>query len=190
MKPLPRRDKPSLDGASLVATIKGGDLSGLGVLFDEYGDDVYRFLVRIGVPPSDVEDLVQQTFLDVLAAAPRFQADAAVKPWLFGIAAMVARRHRRSAGRMFERLRRWALERTVETPPTPDECFEVGAQAIRAQRALDALSPRKREAFVLVVLEGLAGEEAAIAMGVPVATVWTRVHHARRELRHALGERS
>jgi RNA polymerase sigma-70 factor (ECF subfamily) len=190
MKSLARRDKPVVDGGGLVAAIQAGDLSGLGVLFDHYGDDVHRFLVRIGISPSDVEDLVQLTFLDVLAAAHRFRPDAPVRPWLFGIATMVARRHRRGVGRMFERLRRWALERAVESPPMPDECFELSAQTIRAQRALEALAPRKREAFVLVVLEGLAGEEAAKALGIPVATVWTRVHHARRELREALEERA
>jgi RNA polymerase sigma-70 factor (ECF subfamily) len=190
MRSLQRHQKPTVDGASLVAAIHCGDLSGLGVLFDHYGDDVHRFLVRIGISTSDVDDLVQQTFLDVLIAAKNFRADAAVRPWLFGIAAMVARRHRRGVGRMFDRLRRWAVERVVESPPTPDECFELGAQTIRAQRALEALSLRKREAFVLVVLEGLAGEEAATALGIPVATVWTRVHHARRELRIALEESS
>lgn len=186
MKSVPHRERAAVDGASLIASIQGGDLSGLGVLFDHYGDDVHRFLVRIGIPSSDVDDLVQQTFLDVLGAAGRFRADATVKPWLFGIAAMVARRHRRDVGRMFDRLRRWALEPALESPATPDECFELRAQTMRAQRALEALSPRKREAFVLVVLEGLAGEEVATALGVPVATVWTRVHHARRELRYAL----
>jgi RNA polymerase sigma-70 factor (ECF subfamily) len=60
--------------------------------------------------------------------------------------------------------------------------------AARAQVALAAMSHRKREAFVLVALEGLSGEEAATLLDIPVATVWTRLHHARRELRSALSE--
>jgi RNA polymerase sigma-70 factor (ECF subfamily) len=71
---------------------------------------------------------------------------------------------------------------------TPPDDLEICALARRAERALDALSVKKREAFVLVALEGLTGEEAAIAMNVPVATVWTRLHHARRDLRDALEE--
>ena len=51
-----------------------------------------------------------------------------------------------------------------------------------------ALSEKKREAFVLVTLEGLSGEEAAQALGVPVNTLWTRLHHARLELSAAIGE--
>jgi RNA polymerase sigma-70 factor (ECF subfamily) len=90
--------------ATLIAAIHGGDLSGLGVLFDRYGGDVRRLLLRLGVPPGDADDLVQQTFLDVLGASARFQADAPVKPWLLGLAAMHARRHRRSVCRMIARV--------------------------------------------------------------------------------------
>jgi RNA polymerase sigma-70 factor (ECF subfamily) len=58
------------------------------------------------------------------------------------------------------------------------------------RRALFELSPKKREVFVLVALEGLSGEEVATTLGIPVNTVWTRLHHARSELRHALEEAS
>lgn len=188
MTPAARRDRFAIEGTSPVAAIQCGDLSGLGVLFDRHGDEVHRFLVCLGIPAGDVDDLVQQTFLDVLHAAGRFREDGAVRPWLFGLAAMVARRHRRGVGRTFERLLRWTRERIEEEPPTPAECFDLNVQGLRAQRALEALSPRKREAFVLVVLEGLSGDDAAAALTIPVATVWTRVHHARRELRSALVE--
>lgn len=45
--------------ATLIASIHGGDLSGLGILFDRYGSDVRRLLLRVGVPPGDADDLVQ-----------------------------------------------------------------------------------------------------------------------------------
>ena len=190
MTPIARREMFAIEAAdSPIAAIQRGDLSGLGVLFDRHGDEVYRFLARLGIAASDIEDLVQQTFLDVLHAARGFHEDAAVRPWLFGIATMVARRHRRSVGRMLDRLRRWTEERVEDAPPTPAECFDVGVQGLRAQRALEALSPRTREAFVLVVLEGLSGDDAAAVLDIPIATVWTRVHHARRELRQALEDR-
>ncbi len=56
------------------------------------------------------------------------------------------------------------------------------------QRALERMSPKKREVIVLAVIEGLPGEEVARVLGVPVATVWTRLHHARRELTDAVFE--
>ena len=57
------------------------------------------------------------------------------------------------------------------------------------ERAIAALSPQKREVLLLVEVEELTCEEAASALGIPVGTVWTRLHHARRELRLLLGER-
>jgi RNA polymerase sigma-70 factor (ECF subfamily) len=184
----PEPARPSaqpIDGA-LVASIGAGDLTGLGELFDRHSDDVRRLLARLGIPSGDLDDLVQQTFLDVPRAAARFRPGAPVKPWLFGLAAMLARRHRRAAIQMVARLRKWTLEWTVEGPPTPAEALELSNEAKRAQRALETLSRKKREAFVLVALEEMTGEEAAAVLGVPVATVWTRLHHARLELKSAL----
>jgi RNA polymerase sigma-70 factor (ECF subfamily) len=184
-----RHIAPAMESeCELVASIAGGDLSGLGVLFDRHGDDVRRLLGRLGMPASDLDDLVQETFLDVMRAAPRFRAGAAVKPWLFGLAAMVARRRRRVLALMVERLRSLAHEWTAQRSATPVDTLEIGAEARRAREALDVLSSKKREAFVLVALEGMSGEEAAGALGVPVATVWTRLHHARRELKRLLAE--
>jgi RNA polymerase sigma factor (sigma-70 family) len=178
--------------ATLIAAIHGGDLSGLGILFDRYGNDVRRLLLRLGIPAGDADDLVQQTFLDVLGASARFQADAPVKPWLLGLAAMHARRHRRSVSRMIARVQAWTRDaaHSDDHPMTltPERKLVLSVEAARAQRALLRLSAKKREVFVLVALEGMSGAEAAHALRIPVATVWTRLHHARLELRTALAK--
>ena len=185
--PAKRLDRSATDGEHVVA-VAGGDLTSLGLLFDRHHDAVRRLLSRLGVPDSDLDDLVQQTFLEVPRASARFQAGAAARPWLCGLALMVARRRRRSVARMFARLRDWALEPVDARVPTPAEEHERNTDLERARRALEALPAKKRDAFVLVVLEGLSGAEAATTLGVPVATVWTRVHYARTELRRMLGE--
>ena len=186
-----RREVPSGD-AELVVAIAGGDLSGLGVLFDRHAEEVRRLFQRLGVSAFDLDDLVQETFLDVLRAAPRFDASLCVsaKAWLYGLAMMVARRHRRMVARMLARVERWARDFRAPSPPSPEACVLLSAEAERAGRALDTLSPKKREAFVLVTLEGMSGDEAAAALSVPVATVWTRLHHARLELRAVLDDAS
>jgi RNA polymerase sigma-70 factor (ECF subfamily) len=166
----------------LVASIRTGNLSGLGTLFDRYGSDVRRLIVRLGVSPHSVDDLVQDTFLDSIVASATFQPGLSVRSWLFGIAVVVTRRHRRSLGRMLERVQRWAAQRIDPRVVTPAEQLEWTEDARRGQRALSRLPAKKREAFVLVVVEELSGEEAAAALGIPVATVWTRVHYARREM--------
>jgi RNA polymerase sigma factor (sigma-70 family) len=178
--------KTAVDDAALVFQIGNGDLEALGILFDRHEDAVARFLNRMGVSPADIDDLVQNTFLQVIRAVKRFDPRVSVRSWLLGIASMMARRHRRSLGRLTKRIRSWA---TIPRGQglTPDQALEERQAELRLTRALDALSAKKREAFVLVTLEGMSGEEAAVALGVPVNTIWTRLHHARRELREMVG---
>lgn len=180
--------RTELPDPELLQAVRDGDLSALGLLYDRHGEDVRRLLYRVGVPSGDLDDLVQETFLDVIPASARFRPGAAVRPWLLGIATMIARRHRRTVGRLITRLTRWAAHPQEQADSTPEDDLGLHEDAARARQALLSLSPRKRETFVLVVLEGLSCAEAAAALGVPTATVWTRLHHARAELRHALGE--
>jgi RNA polymerase sigma-70 factor (ECF subfamily) len=175
------------DDSEVVARIARGELDPLGTLFDRYERVVKRFIGRLGVAAADVDDLVQSTFLDVPAAAIRFDPRWAAKTWLLGLAAMVVRRHRRSAQRHAARLRAWALEPWKRAAPEHD--VEQQDAARRAVVALERLAHKKREVFVMLVFEDLSGDEAARALGVPVATVWTRMHHARRDLRKLLKER-
>ena len=58
----------------------------------------------------------------------------------------------------------------------------TNARVVLAGEALASLSEKKREVVVLVTIEGMSGEEVAALLGIPVATVWTRLHHARREM--------
>jgi RNA polymerase sigma factor (sigma-70 family) len=181
---LQSRSREASNG-ELIAGIAAGDFSCLGLLFDRYATDVGRFIARLGVREGDVDDLVQGTFLLVPRAAASFRGGDA-RAWLLGLAVNLVRRHRRSLARMTARLATWARERTADPPETPSQAFEVREGAARAEYALAALSRKKREAFVLIVMEGVGAEQAAAALGVPVGTVWTRLHHARRELRARL----
>lgn len=173
----------------LARLIADGDQASLGLLFDRHHADVRRLVRRLGIGPADAEDLVQQTFLEVAAAADRFDGRAPMRTWILGIAAMMVRRHRRSFARWLRGLGAiHASDSARPLPPTPAEVFDERQRAARAERALLKLSRKKRDVFVLVVLEGLRGEDVASALAIPVATVWTRLHHARRELRAHLTE--
>lgn len=172
----------------ILAMVAGGDVTALGVLYDRYASDVRRVLVRLGANEGDLDDLVQETFLEVVRCAKNYDGRANAKPWLIGLAINQVRRHRRSLGVILRNLSAFARE---PSPPSasPEEDLAGARAAHDAKRALDKLSAKKREVFALVVLENMSGEEAARVLGIPVATVWTRLHHARRELRAALERR-
>jgi RNA polymerase sigma-70 factor (ECF subfamily) len=174
--------------AELLAHVAAGDLSDLGVLFDRHALHVRRFLGLLGVGAGDVDDLVQATFLTVLDAAGTFRGAGSARAWLLGLAANVARRHRRSLMRMAARIAAWAREPHPDSEATASDSLDVRERSARAARALARLTAKKREVFVMVVMEGLPAEAVAQALDVPVGTVWTRLHHARRELRAAVDQ--
>jgi RNA polymerase sigma-70 factor (ECF subfamily) len=174
--------------AELVRSLVGGDLRALGLLFDRFEPDVKRLIARMNVPAADVDDLVQLVFLDCARSAANYDDRWPVRSWLFGITLMIVRRHRRSVAQIAARVGRWTREKDAMAPARPDDLAENRELAQIADRALAQLTQKKREVFVMVVLEGMPGEDVADALGVPVATVWTRLHHARRELRTILKE--
>jgi RNA polymerase sigma-70 factor (ECF subfamily) len=174
--------------AGIIRAVAAGDLGALGTLFDRYEPSVRRFVARLGVPGGDVDDVIQGVFLQVMHSASAFDGRANARAWVLGIAANLVRRHQRSLARLARRAAAWALETYDRPVPSAQDDVESRQAAERAMRALQSLSPKKREVFVMIVLEGVRGEDAAAALGIPVATVWTRLHHARRELRAALRE--
>jgi len=180
---LPRHGRTE---SELVQRIAQGDLEALGDLYDRHEAALRRFFGRIGVVAADADDLVQATFLEVVKAAPRFDESLPFASWLYGLASIMARRHRRSLARAAQRLLAWTNHVLIEPIKSPAADLEREQELARFGAAMQRLSAKKREVFVLVVLEGLSGEDAARALQVPVNTVWTRLHHARRELREAL----
>jgi RNA polymerase sigma factor (sigma-70 family) len=178
---------PTLADGELLAAVARGDLESLGVLYDRHESAVRRCLGRLGVPAGDIDDLVQTAFLEAARSAGRFDPTLPARAWLLGIAAMLVRRHRRSVARAFARALHLARQPEPLAPTRPDEAYDSDQDARRLAAAIAGLAPKKREVFVLCTVEGLSGEEVARALGVPVNTVWTRLHHARIDLRAALG---
>lgn len=168
---------------ALMRACAGGEQAALGELYDRHHTVVRRFAVRL-TGSSDVEDLVQSTFLEVWRSAPRFQARAQVRTWLLGIANNLVRRQRRDQVR-----RRAAINVLMDntaTPLSPEGTWQDRLLMERVQSALQSLTPDQRAAFILCELEELKGVEAAEVLGIRPGTLWRRLFDARRALRDAL----
>jgi len=175
--------------AELLQRVDRGELSALGALYDRHHDSVRQFLARATADGGDADDLAHETFLALAKIAGRYDGRASARPFLIGIAAQLVRRRRRGFARWAEALRDFAGAATGDAGPTPEQEASTNEELRTFDRALAALSEEKRLVFLMVEREGLSGAEVAEALGIPVKTVWTRLHYARSEIRAALTAR-
>lgn len=166
---------------ALARACATGDAAAIGLLFDRFHPRIARYLGRL-VSHDEVEDLLQQTFLQVARSSSTFDGRCAVSTWLMAVATNVVRHHRRTMGR------RRRLESAL-AHAHDDEYRDVARDVdskrklAAAKRALNALSPALREAFVLCELEGCSAREAGEILGASEAAVWKRVSKARKAIR-------
>jgi RNA polymerase sigma-70 factor (ECF subfamily) len=165
-----------------LATFPGSDAGAADVqgLYAVHAPALRAALRRLTDGRADAEDLLQETFVIALGQPQRLLRADSPRAWLYGIAVKVAAGHRRRA--WFKGLLGLEAARDAAHAGRGPEAAAQQRQAERlVQRALEVLSPKKREVFVLFELEGLSGPEIAAAVGCPLKTVWTRLFHARRE---------
>jgi RNA polymerase sigma-70 factor (ECF subfamily) len=145
---------------------------------------VWRSVRAMGVVEASIDDCVQDVFVVVHRQLPGFEGRAKLSSWLFAIAYHVASNYRRR-----ER-RKGGLSPLDSEPMAPGPDPEVALRQAEAWafvgRFLDTLDEDKRVVFVATELEGLRAPEVACALGIPVNTVYTRIHHARQAFRKAL----
>lgn len=158
-----------------------GERSEAPTSFDEvfrtHLDYVWR-IARILTDDASADDVVQEVFLVVRRRLSDFAGDS-MRGWLYGITKNVARNHQRGRRRHLRLLQRLPEPEAVTTP---DAALEREEAAALMDRFLASLTPAKREAFVLHVIEGLTAAEIARAIEVPTRTVYSRVRAAQTAL--------
>jgi RNA polymerase sigma-70 factor (ECF subfamily) len=157
-------------------------------IYERWFDDVSKWVRAMGGPDGDRDDLVQDVFLVVLRRLPDFDGQN-LPGWLYQIA-----RHR---VRDFRRLL-WVkhllfgsvplTENLVNEGASPAEMLETDEKRAILERLLDKLNESERAALVLFEIDGYSGEEISEIQGVPINTVWARVHKARKKLARWLAE--
>jgi RNA polymerase sigma-70 factor (ECF subfamily) len=170
----------------LVERIKHDDVLAFEELYRLTRDDVSRTLFHLVGRRSDLDDLVQETYIRLLKAVPSFRGDSQFKTFLYRVCANVALMHLR-----WWRRRREDFSDELPEVQAGDSCDpERAAQAAQATRlvhqALEKLSAKKRVVFVYHELCGLGPEEISQAMGISYNTVRSRLHHARLEFTTAM----
>ncbi|WP_433650007.1 RNA polymerase sigma factor [Micromonospora zamorensis] len=161
-----------------------GEAECFGVLFDRHGEAVRAFCARRTGSSDAADDLVSIVFLEAWRRRGEVElVDGNALPWLYGIARRTMQHRWRTALR-----HRRALERLTPAPATPDHADEVAGRLdderhlAQLRAALERLRPPDRDVLLLCVWQGLSYAEAAVALGVPVGTVRSRLSRARSRL--------
>lgn len=177
---------PAGDAAVIEESMERPEV--FGELYDRYAADIHRYAARrLGAGPAD--DITAETFLAAFRGRARFARDrSSARPWLYGIAANLIGRHRRSEVRALRALARTGVDLVAESWVDQADS-RLAAQAVHAPLAdaLAALSAGDRHVLLLVAWADFTYQEVAEALGIPVGTVRSRLSRARRRVRTALG---
>jgi RNA polymerase sigma-70 factor (ECF subfamily) len=173
---------------SLVARVCAGDPTALAELYDQHASALLGFAKRLLGDADAAQDLVHEVFIGAPRSLAGFQGQSSVRTFLTSVAINHARHHVRSASR-----RRAAGDRMAREPEpevgTPEQEISRARLASALNSALDTLPIEQRVAFVLCEVEERTSREAAELIGVPEATVRTRLFHGKRKLREELDRR-
>jgi len=155
----------------------------LGALYTAHAPFLARTVARLVGAGPQVDDVVQEVFLIAHRKRVALAEHPEPRAWLYRTARHVVQHHRRSLAR---RLRLAEAATHVEAPrgeDAPDRALERQRHGDAIRAIVRALPDKQREVFVLYELEQLSGDEVAALVGVPVGTVWTRLHHARKRFK-------
>ena len=174
----------SLSDEVLIGRIANGDRLAMQVLFARHHVRVFRFVLRLVRDETTAEDLISEVFLDVWRQAGRFEGRAAVSTWLLAIARFKSLTVlRRKPVQELDEETAAAIEDTSDAPDVTLEKKDKG-EVIR--QCLTSLSAEHREIIDLVYYHEKSVEEAAEIVGIPQATVKTRMFYARKKLAELL----
>lgn len=187
-RPAPPRPHPA-DEDALVRRAAAGEPAAFRALFDRHKADVARLVWRMLNAPSDLDDVVQEVFVQVFRSLKDFRGQAKFSTWLHRVTVNVVLMHRRSARSRPVLTEEAPSDLVADAGQTlPDEDTERRERMRAFQRVLARLADKKRVVFVLHELEGQSPAEIAEIVGAPVLTVRTRLFYARREIEEMLQE--
>ncbi len=176
--------------SELVAKAQRGDKRAFGLLVEKYQRKLSRLVARMVRDQSEVEDVVQESFIKAYRALPNFRGDSAFYTWLYRIGINTAKNYLVSIGRKPSAQSSIEIDdaeyfedgnelRTQETPETTLMTKQI-AQTVND--TVMTLPEELKTAITLREIEGLSYEEIATIMQCPIGTVRSRIFRARETI--------
>lgn len=186
-------DAGAISDEALMEALQRGDDHALATLMHRWELGVKAFLLRLGVPSADVDDVAQEAFVRLYEKRANYRVGAAFKPWLLTL-----------AGNLGRNKRRWRFRRRedsiegmdaaqpggfdpVDSSARPASDLAEKANLARdVRKAVNELPDNLRQAVLCVELEDLSYNEAAQVMGCTAKAVETRLYRAKQLLRSTI----
>jgi RNA polymerase sigma-70 factor (ECF subfamily) len=181
------------DDREVVRRVQGGETEAFEVLVEKYKRKTFRLAYGVLRDQEEALDVSQEAFVKAYRSLPKFKGDSAFYTWLFRITMNLAldrRRQRISRAKSMgaEDVPPEEWERTAVSPDTaPDEEAVSADRRARIGRALQSLPEHHRAIIILSDIQGLSYREIAEVLAIPMGTVMSRLHNARKRLREVLG---
>lgn len=178
----------------LVLRAQRGDKRAFGLLVDKYQRKLARLLSRMIRDQSEIEDVVQESFIKAYRALPNFRGDSAFYTWLYRIGINTAKNYLVSVGRRptvstdieIEDAENFESGDELRTMDTPESSMMTKQIAQTVNDTVEGLPEELRTAITLREIEGLSYEEIATIMACPIGTVRSRIFRARETIAQKL----
>ena len=174
------------DDETLAARAQRGDDAAFAALVRRYEQPLYAYAHRMLHNAADAEDVFQETFLRVHRRFLQFDSTRLFKPWLYRIATNVCRDRQRSWWRQPTVALTELPMAPVDPGPGPDAVAIMGETQKRLEQAVARLPDKQRAVFLLARYEDMPYDQIAVALGIPVGTVKSRMNKAVTFLRERM----
>ncbi|TIV21655.1 MAG: sigma-70 family RNA polymerase sigma factor, partial [Mesorhizobium sp.] len=168
----------------LVDRVAKGDRAAVRLLFMRHHARIYRFVARQTGSEMMADDIANEVFLELWKQAPGFEGRSEVSTWLLGIARFKA------LSSLRKKKEDWIDDDDAAQVPdsadTPEVVTMKEDKAAALRRFVDALAEEHRTVIDLAYYHGQSVTEIGEVLGIPVATVKTRMFYARKKLGEAL----
>jgi len=172
----------------LILELQAGELDALGDMYDRHRHLVYRTALAITCDPDMASDLLQEVFLRLHRFAERIDPSRPLQPWLYRMTVNLSYTWIKRKSRWMRYINEMA-ERiiTERRPASPHNIAERDESWRWVRQAILALPVQQRMVVVLYYINDLSLKEIAEILEIPVGTVKSRLHYARRVLKKQLG---
>lgn len=170
---------------ALVESLRRGDAEAFETLVVTYQHRIFSIALRMLGDRSEAEEIAQEVFLRVYRSIGDFRGEARLGTWLYAITSRLCLNRLKSPGRR-RRMSEGALARVANGRPNPGTALEASELEAALRRAIAELDDERRIVLVLRDLQGLAYEEIAAALELPLNTVRSRLHRARMEVKERM----